>query len=113
MRIWPFRYWRRTRVKRRYKIIKFLASLSDVPDQVGNDIYIVGTSGTSKWVVFDCPCGEGHKLTVNLMKSSYPRWRMKMSRDGISLSPSIVVTDHPCKSHFWLESNRAYPAFER
>jgi len=96
----------------RYSSVAFVDSLPDVPIHVGNEIYIVGSSERAKWVVFDCPCLKGHKLTVNLMKSRYPHWSLKLSGGKVSLSPSIVVTDHPCKSHFWLKSNQIYMAFE-
>jgi hypothetical protein len=105
------RFWRRLKSTRKYSGVKFVSSLSDVPGNTADYIYIVGTLAKAKWVVFDCPCSQGHRLTVNLMKSVRPRWNLKMSKDRISLSPSIIVTDHPCRSHFWLESNRIYPAF--
>jgi len=88
--------------------VKFITSFSDVPDEVGDDIYIVGFKKKAKWVIFDCPCSKGHKLTVNLMESHYPYWKLKFYRNQVSLSPSIRVSDHACRSHFWLQSNRAY-----
>jgi len=111
------KFWRRfRRVRHRsahqYSGVKFVDSLPDVPAQIGNDIYIVGSSKAAKWVVFNCPCLKSHKLTVNLMKSNYPRWTLRLSGKKVSLSPSIVVTDHPCKSHFWLKSNQVYIALE-
>lgn len=105
------KFWRRTGSAHQYSGVKFVDSLPDVPAQVGNDIYVVGSCDAAKWVVFVCPCLKGHKLTVNLMKSSHPRWTLKVSGKRVSLNPSIAVADHPCKSHFWLESNRVYPAF--
>ncbi len=102
------KFFRPRRSTRQYSDVKFVNSLPDVPSEVKNDIYVVGSKKKAKWVVFDCPCSNGHKLTVNLMKSNYPRWKLKFSRKRISLSPSIIVTDHSCRSHFWLESNRAF-----
>ena len=106
------KFWRRRQSARQYTDVKFVNSLPDVPIEIGNDIYIIRSTGKAKWVVFDCPCLNGHKLTVNLMKNTYPRWKLKLFRKKVSLSPSIMVTDHACKSHFWMESNRAYASLE-
>jgi hypothetical protein len=106
------KFWRRLKSTHQYSGIKFVGSLPEVPAEVGNDIYIIESFNTAKWVVFNCPCSRGHKLTVNLMKSSYPRWTLRLSGNKVSLSPSVVVTDHPCRSHFWLKSNHVYLAFE-
>ena len=104
--------WVRQKSIHQYSGVKFVYSLPDVPAQVGNHIYIVGSSVATKWVVFNCPCSKGHNLTVNLMKSRYPRWTLKLSGNKVSLNPSIIVTDHPCRSHFWLSSNQVFIASE-
>ena len=80
--------------------------MSRVPDYLENDIYVVGHPDGPKWAILDCPCGRGHRLTVNVMKSGYPHWNLRLRRGKASLTPSVVVTDHPCHSHFFLESNR-------
>ena len=102
------KFFRRRRSIRQYSAVKFVNSLPDVPNEVKNDIYVVVSKKTAKWIVFDCPCFNGHKITVNLMKSNYPYWKFRFFLKKISLSPSIIVTDHFCRSHFWLESNRAF-----
>src|SRR5437868_3656840 len=102
--------WRKFKHKPRYSKAAFVTSLSEVPNELGSIIYIVGTSDAPKWVVLECPCGAGHKLNVNLMKSCYPRWKLKLVKDKVSLTPSLVVTDFPCQSHFWLEANDVHPA---
>ena len=104
--------WRRRKSAHKYSSVTFIDSLPDVPANTGNVIYIVGSVSAAKWAVFNCPCLKGHKLTVNLMRSSYPRWSLKITRKKISLSPSIIVTDYPCQSHFWLRSNEVFIAYE-
>lgn len=96
---------------RKYANVLFVTSVSDVPDKIGNDVYVVGMEEAYKWVIFECPCSKGHRLDVNLMKSQSPRWRAIFSKGKLSLSPSVVVTDHPCQSHFWFDSNKAIEAY--
>jgi hypothetical protein len=106
MRLFSFKGWiRHWRRRKRYKAIRHVASMSTVPNATGDEIFIVGTPFTLKWAVFDCPCGLGHKLTVNLMKSQWPRWKAAIEEGRLSLRPSLIVDDHPCESHFWLINN--------
>src|SRR5438477_11747265 len=99
--------WHRWKRRHTYRRTRFVTSMRGVPDHLENHIYVVGQHEGPKWVVLDCPCGLGHRLTVNLMKSGYPHWNLRVSRGKASLSPSVVVTDHPCHSHFFLERSRA------
>jgi hypothetical protein len=94
-----------------YRNVYFVTSVSDIPDDIGNSVYVVGTENVWKWAVFQCPCSQGHQLRVNLMRSHSPRWNLRIDRGKISLIPSVVVTDYPCQSHFWMESNRAFEAY--
>ena len=87
----------------KYKNIHIVASLSDVPNDTEDDIYIVQSGKTRKWVVFRCPNNCGHRVEVNLMKVRYPFWRLTLDRKKVSLYPSVVVND--CDAHFWLRNN--------
>ena len=95
--------WRR---RKRYSAIHVVASMSDIPQALDEEIFVVGASGSFKWAVFDCPCRLGHTLTVNLMKSHWPRWKASIAHGCVSLRPSVIVDDHPCQSHFWLTANK-------
>lgn len=88
---------------RTYSGVRYVQALSQVPQDTGNDIYIVGSGGSYKWAVFKCPNSCGKRVEVNLMQSRYPRWQLKVRRNHVSLYPSVVVTD--CGAHFWLENN--------
>lgn len=99
-------WWYRLKRRHRYTCVKCVDSMIEVPERTARGIYIVGSRESPKWAVFDCPCSRGHRLTVNLMRSRYPYWNLEMARETVSLTPSIVVTDHPCQSHFWLHRNR-------
>jgi hypothetical protein len=104
-------FWRRKKCLRTYANVRFVKSISEIPEKIGDDVYVVGPDGAYKWVILECPCFQGHRLDVNLMKSQSPRWRTIFSKGKLSLSPSVVVTDHPCQSHFWFEANQAIEAY--
>lgn len=86
-----------------YTNVVHVNSMADVPEDPGNSIYIVAGE-QPKWVILDCPCKQGHRLSVPLMKSVKPNWRLSLNNGRVSLWPSISVRD-ACHSHFWLERN--------
>lgn len=80
--------------------------MSDVPERTGKTIFVVG-SAIPKWVLFECPCTKGHRLSVPLMTTVSPNWQLSLNNNTVSLWPSVVVADSDlCASHFWLRDNR-------
>lgn len=70
-------------------------------------IVIIGNKNNPKWVHFLCPCGCKEQISLNLMKSYYPRWRVKFNQDDtVSISPSIDNTS--CGGHFWIDHNQVF-----
>ena len=73
-----------------------------------NEIIIVGTMEHPKWATFQCPCGCGEFLAVNLMVSVSPCWEARFDTDGrVTFSPSVRVinSEHNCRSHFFIRNN--------
>jgi hypothetical protein len=98
--------WFQKSAGRKYEHVRFADSMSDVPDDPGASIFVVGHPSSPKWVVFQCPCNSEHRLQVPLMKSAHPRWTLDIRGEEASLRPSIWVNGDPCDSHFWLYRNR-------
>lgn len=46
-----------------------------------------------------CACGCGAKIRTPLGPTE---WRLKETKDGPSLSPSIGNWQQPCRSHYWI-----------
>lgn len=80
--------------------------MSDVPDDLASEVFIVTRGGSDRWALLMCPCGCGQRLAVNLMQTIHPHWRLSIKRGKASLDPSIWVAPHKCGSHFWLVDNR-------
>lgn len=93
-----------------YKKIVFVTSILDIPEDTSLDVYIVGTPKKQKWAVFKCPCLK-HRIEVNLMPNKHPSWEATVKRGRLSLWPSVVVSRHPCQSHFWLKQNNIERAY--
>lgn len=93
----------------KYKKLKIVSSFNEVPENTSEDIYIVRAGDFNKWVMFMCPNQCGERVDVNLMKSRYPKWVLKIKRGKATLYPSVVV--ETCGAHFWLSANEAEWAF--
>jgi hypothetical protein len=82
--------------------------VEDLPDHVSihtGTIMIVGGKDWAKWILFKCPCGCGDVLTLSLMKSYKPRWRLRVDKlNLVTLSPSVWKKDG-CKSHFYIRKS--------
>jgi hypothetical protein len=49
---------------------------------------LVGPPEEPKWIAFDCPCGQGHRVMLNLDRRRLPAWSL-VSQRALTLSPSI------------------------
>ena len=67
-------------------------------------MYIVGDP--SKWLVMECPCGTGHRLSVNLATHAQPRWTVTETGGGVSVTPSLDVKQPSRRCHFWIREGR-------
>ena len=91
-----------------YERVRIVESMTDIPNELGWEVFIVSRNGAVRWAVIKCPCGCGERLNVNLMRSANPHWNLSMRRGRVSLSPSLWVSQAKCESHFWLKDNGVY-----
>ena len=69
--------------------------------------YLVGTPSHHKWLVFDCPCGDGHRILLNLDASRLPIWTLQLSKTKVlSLRPSVNYHDQHRTCHYILSNGR-------
>jgi hypothetical protein len=109
-----FRRWtRKQRPAFTYAKVRIVESMSDVPTEIGWEIFVVRRDSLPRWVVLQCPCRCGERLNVNLMRSAKPHWTLSLKRGKASLSPSLWVSTSRCGSHFWLVDNGVFWAPRR
>ena len=97
--------WYLHRRRRTYLVrTRIVSRMSDVPEKLDGQAYIVKRNGKDMWLVFDCPCSSGHKLVLNLSRSRYPFWQTKLKKNVLNVLPSVWVTDE-CHSHFFIKNN--------
>ena len=66
---------------------------------------LVGTASNLKWVVFDCPCGRGHRIMLNLSSSRWPRWTVHRE-SPLTLWPSVDVVVDNERCHYVIDNGR-------
>jgi hypothetical protein len=101
-------WWRRRRITApRLDRIERYRSQAELPESLPrHQLAIVGTPQSPKWLVLECPCGSGHRLTVNLTGSRQPSWRVVDAETGPNVFPSIDFDGSERRCHFWIRDGR-------
>jgi hypothetical protein len=72
----------------------------EVPAKIPkNGVVLVGSIKHLKWIVFDCPCGTGHRIMANLDPASYPYWKLS-DNNNLTVRPSFDFADDGHHCHF-------------
>jgi len=101
-------WWRRQqRTVPRIDTIEYYERQSEAPISIPRQtLAIIGKGEHLKWAMFECPCGTGHKIMINLAASRSPHWRLASDKGIPSLLPSIDYQDDHGRCHFWLRAGR-------
>lgn len=62
---------------------------------------LVVSEGISKWLAFDCPCGTGHRVVLNLDAARWPRWTL-FADNPLTVSPSVDMDTRERRCHYIL-----------
>ena len=93
----PWRPWR---------IVERVGAADEVPERLPQrGVVLVGAPESPAWAVFDCPCGTGHRLMVNLDRTRHPYWTIELRRP-LSIRPSIDDTTPERRCHFIVRDGR-------
>ncbi|GAA3797052.1 DUF6527 family protein [Streptomyces phyllanthi] len=97
---WP--WWRR------WRIIATVPSVYDTPEHLRRkQAIIVGTATSPKWLVFDCPCRQRHRVMVNLNPDRRPRWTVVKS-SPLTLTPSVDETLPGSRCHYIIRNGHLH-----
>ena len=93
---------------RPWRLEAMVTDMDDVPLTIPRRrAYLVGTPSRPKWLVFDCACGGGHRILLNLDDSRRPVWTLEISRTKIlTLRPSVNYHDDRRICHYILSNGR-------
>jgi hypothetical protein len=91
-----------------WKVGSIVASADAIPDTIDKHrTVVVSDQEFRKWVAFECPCGRGHRIMLNLDRSRYPRWTITTDAP-LTIRPSVDTTNADTRCHFIIERGHVY-----
>jgi len=91
---------------RKWRLVGTVEAGDEVPDRLPRKgVVLVEHAHRPTWAAFDCPCGRGHRLMVNLDQTRRPVWRVA-SRHPLSIRPSVDDVTPLRRCHFWITNGR-------
>jgi hypothetical protein len=86
---------------------------TDLPESIPAErALLVGTVVHPKWIAFECPCGRGHRIMLNLDKTRRPFWRVT-SEEPLSIRPSVDAVYRKRRCHYVVSNGRVIWVHER
>jgi hypothetical protein len=95
----PWRAWR---------IIASVEAADEVPEKLPpRTAVLVGTFAKPKWLAFDCPCGQDHRIVVPLDPKNRPFWKV-LAAQRLTLNPSVDAFQGKKRCHYIVSNGRVH-----
>jgi Family of unknown function (DUF6527) len=92
--------------RRCWRVGESVEHADEVPERIGRRrAVLVGTRTHAKWLVFDCPCEERHRVMLNLDIARAPRWIVSPS-ELLTISPSVDAPSGSGRCHYFIRVGR-------
>jgi hypothetical protein len=92
--------------QRSWQVVGRVAAADDVPNEIArNGAVLVGTRATPKWLAYDCPCGAGHRILLNLEPGRWPYWIVRPER-LLTIWPSVDARFSGRRCHYFIKRGR-------
>jgi hypothetical protein len=62
---------------------------------------LVGPGSAPKWLAFNCPCGAGHQIMLNLDRRRSPFWTVTDTR-RLTIVPSVDARGPARRCHYFV-----------
>src|SRR5260370_13320576 len=70
--------------------VVFAQSRSEMPPRLKpHQMVVIGSTESSKWIVFLCSCGRGHRIELSLQQSHERHWTLSFEQGLPSIWPSV------------------------
>ncbi|MGO8990130.1 MAG: DUF6527 family protein [bacterium] len=90
----------------RWRIVAVVESADDIPQQLPrNGAVLVGPRRHPKWIAFDCPCRNDHRIMLNTDKNRSPFWTTTV-QGSLTISPSIDSFHSNRRCHYFVRKGR-------
>ena len=96
--------WWQALPHRKWRLVLLVDEADEVPERLPRrGAVLVGAAEKPKWIAFDCPCRQGHRVMLNLDLRRLPAWSL-VSQRPLTRSPSI--DDYAVGCHFFLRQGK-------
>lgn len=93
----PFRSWR---------LLATVEAADEVPERLpARGMILVGSADYPKWLAFNCPCKQNHRILVPLDRAKKPHWRVE-GVTKVSLFPSVDAFRGKVRCHYIIRNGR-------
>lgn len=93
-----------------FREVRHVADLSyaEFPGEAPLEDGVLYVVDNSPYVEYNCPCGCGRVVTLPTKKHQcgYDGWGFKEEKGKVTLSPSVLSSGFPCRSHYFIRENR-------
>lgn len=92
----------------RWHIDARYSDIDDVPDDLPRKGAVLVTApGRIKWIIFNCPCGTGHRIMLNGDQARRPYWGITSTKP-LSIWPSIDFQGSDRRCHYFIRNGRTH-----
>jgi hypothetical protein len=91
-----------------WRIVAMVDAADEVPLRLPRKgAVLVGSRSRPKWLAFDCPCRNRHRVMITLDKARRPHWTIA---DGflLNLSPSVDDRSAGWRCHYFIRRGRTH-----
>jgi hypothetical protein len=91
---------------RKWRVAALVDAADEVPERLPPRVAVmVGSIEHPKWLAFDCPCGDSHRIIVSLDPRNRPHWKVSNAQ-SLSLRPSIDAWRGKRRCHYVIKDGR-------
>lgn len=100
---WGWLPWNR----RTFRVSQVVDAADEVPEHLPRyAAVVVGSLERPKWIAFDCPCRERHRVLLNLDPRRRPAWSLRSAKP-LTLYPSIDYQELGRRCHYIMRKGKA------
>lgn len=91
---------------RKLRVVQVVDAADEIPhDLPRNGAVVVGSLHEPRWVAFDCPCDNHHRVMLNLDVRRRPVWTAT-SFKPLTLRPSVDEFRGPMHCHYFVRKGK-------
>lgn len=92
--------------RHKYRVSLVVEAADEVPEHLPRyEAVVVGSLEYPKWIAFDCPCEERHRVMLNLDPRRRPTWSVR-SAEPLTLNPSIDYQELGKRCHYIIRKGK-------